>query len=71
MTLYMRDQENRDIGREKGFAEGLAKGIADGRANGLVEGLRNLMNNVGCDIDKAMDMLSVPIEERETIKSLV
>lgn len=59
MTLYMRDQENQDIGRAKGYAEGCAKLI------------RNLMKNVGCDIDKAMDMLSVPVEERELIKSLV
>ena len=71
MTLYMREQENRDIGREEGLAEGLEKGHAEGLAEGRASSIRNLMKNVGCDIDKAMDMLSVPIEEREMIKSLV
>ncbi len=37
MTLYMRDLDNQEIGREEGMAKGIAKGISVGEIKATVE----------------------------------
>ena len=40
----------------------------EGRAEGKAEGIINLMSNMNCSVDAAMDMLGISPEERELCK---
>jgi len=43
----------------------VANGRAEGRAENLLDNIRKLMRNMACTAEQAMDILEVPIEERE------
>ena len=63
MTYEMRMKDLRN----EAFYEGIAKGKAEGK----VEAIKNLMSTLSCSIDKAMDMLKTPPNERQFYKDLL
>ena len=50
--------------REEERAEGRAEGKIEGDENRLIKDIHNVMESFGCTIERAMDALKVPIEER-------
>ena len=46
-------------------------GMNEGRAEGKFEAIKNLMSTLSCSIDRAMDMLKTPPEERQFYKDLL
>ena len=75
MTYEMRMKDLRNEaffeGEAKGRAEGEAVGMAKGEAKGKFEAIKNLMSTLSCSIDKAMDMLKTPPEERQFYRDLL
>ena len=69
----------REDGIEQGMARGLARGRAEGRAEGRDEGraegltssIRHVMSNLGVPMEKAMDVLQIPLTERAKYAQLV
>ena len=51
--------------------EGEAKGLAKGKFEATLNNLKSLMVTCKCSIDKAMDMLQTPPEERQIYKDLL
>ena len=51
-------------GLEQGLEEGRREGLREGRTEGRRELVRNLMANAGVTLDRAMEMLGLPLEER-------
>ncbi len=58
-------------GMQQGMQQGLEKGIVRGAENMLTASLRNLMETLHFPLDKAMDALQVPQNEREKYAALV
>lgn len=56
-------------GIKEGFANGLTEGktigISEGKAIGLQEALQNIMKNLKLSAEQAMDILNIPLEERQ------
>lgn len=50
------------------FSEGIWE---DGKAEGRAEMVRNLMRNLSLSIERAMEVLGIPEEEREDCQRLV
>ena len=71
MTFAMKMMEERKEGFKEGKAEGLAEGKAEGLAKGLVSSIRNMMRNMGVSLEKAMDVLQIPADERAKYATLV
>ena len=44
------------------------EGIAEGMEMTLLTSLKALMENLGCTAEKAMDMLSIPAEQRAGLR---
>lgn len=67
------EAENRGIakGIAKGRAEGIAKGKMEGRAEGKVESIVNLMESMNIPMERAMDILKVPANDRQMYADLV
>lgn len=63
MTFAMKMMEE----RKEGFKEGKAEGLAEG----LSSSIRNMMNNMGVSLEKAMDVLQIPMDERAKYAALV
>ena len=69
----------REDGIEQGMARGLARGRDEGRAEGRDEGraeglassIRHVMSNLGVPMEKAMDVLQIPLTERAKYAQLV
>lgn len=65
----------REDGIEQGMARGLARGRDEGRDEGRAEGLtssiRHVMSNLGVPMEKAMDVLQIPLTERAKYAQLV
>ena len=65
---FMREEE-----REEGIRQGKEQGIKQGRRQGIKENqisaVRSLMNNMKMSAKKAMDVLDIPHEDREGIRS--
>ena len=59
MTFAMKMMEERKEGFKEGKAEGLASSI------------RNMMKNMGVSLEKAMDVLQIPVDERAKYAALV
>ena len=64
-------EEGRAEGRAEGEAIGRAKGKAEGEAKANFKALKNIMQNFNITIDKAMDVLKTPQEERQFYKDLL
>ena len=60
--------EGKELGIEMGRAQGRAQGHAEGRAEGCAEShakdIERLIKNTGWSIEKAMDILEIPEDER-------
>jgi len=63
MTFAMKMMEE----RKEGFKEGKAEGLAEG----LASSIRNMMKNMGVSLEKAMDVLQIPADERAKYATLV
>ena len=53
------------------FAEGLKEGIAKGRAEGRADAIQRIMKALGLSLEKAMDVLEIPAEERQKYRELL
>ena len=60
--------EGKELGIEMGRKEGREEGRAEGRAQGCAEShakdIERLIKNTGWSIEKAMDILEIPVDER-------
>jgi len=63
--------EGRMEGRVEGEARGLAKGRVEGESIGLMKAIANLMDYMNVSVEKAMDMLRVPQQERSKLTSMM
>ena len=63
MTFAMKMMEE----RKEGFKEGKAEGLVEG----LASSIRNMMKNMGVSLEKAMDVLQIPMDERAKYAALV
>ena len=71
MTYEMRMKDLRNEAFAEGEANGLAKGLAKGETKGKLEYIKNLMSSMNISIDKAMDILKTPPEERQQYKDFL
>ena len=51
-------------GKELGIEMGLAEGRAQGRTESHAKDIERLIKNTGWSIEKAMDILEIPVDER-------
>lgn len=51
--------------REESKAEGRVEGRAEGRAEGRLESIRSVMSGLHYTVQQAMDLLNIPLDERE------
>ncbi len=58
-------------GERQGIAKGERQGIAKGIAEGLALSIRNMMKNMDVSMEKAMDVLQIPANERAKYAALV
>ena len=64
VSIFEYDEEGvMDVMREEGREEG--------RADATLKDIRNIMTKLNKSADEAMDILDVPIKERETLKTLL
>ena len=62
VSIFEYDEEGvMDVMREEGREEG--------RADATLKDIRNIMTKLNKSADEAMDILDVPIQERETLKT--
>ena len=71
MTFAMKMMEERKEGFKEGKAEGLAEGLAEGKTEGLASSICNVMKNMSVSLEKAMDVLQIPMDERAKYAALV
>lgn len=57
--------------REEARLEGHLEGRLEGRLEGHLQDLKNLMNNLKCTPNYAMDILGIPEAERDTLASKI
>lgn len=57
------------------FEEGVEKGIAEGEARGMakmaIASIKGLMASMGLPLDRAMDVLAIPMEDRERYAAVI
>ena len=53
------------------YDAGADKGKAEGKVEATLKNLKNLMATCKCSVDKAMDLLETPAEERQYYKDLL
>lgn len=58
-------------GMERGMEKGLIKGRAEGRTEGMAASIKNLMTNTGWTLEKAMEILGVPVTDRPKYTKLL
>ena len=63
MTLMMRDLENKELGREEGRVEG--------QQDALVTAIKNIMESLQCTVEKAMEIVKIPQDQRTMYAGLV
>lgn len=56
---------------EEGMERGMEKGLIKGRAEGMVTSIKNLMANTGWTLEKAMEILGVPVTDRPKYTKLL
>ena len=50
--------------RNEGLSEGLREGLSKGRDQAMRENLQSIMSSMECTLDRAMDILQIPQEDR-------
>ena len=83
LALEVRTEEAREEamaqglaeGMEKGMAQGMEKGIEKGMAQGMAQGvatsIRNVMKSMSFSMEKAMDVLQIPMADRAKYAALL
>ena len=76
MLNFVWDQERAlevraEEAREDGIKEGLSQGLSQGLENGLTASIRNVMGSFNVSMEKAMDVLQIPADERAKYAALV
>ena len=72
MLNFAWDQERAlEVRAEEAMEKGLAQGLAQGLENGLTASISNVMKNMGVSMEKAMDVLQIPMTERAKYAALV
>ena len=66
-ALEVRSEEAREDGIRKGLAQGLSQGVLET----TLLAIRNMMKNLGLSMEKAMDVLQIPADERAKYATLV
>lgn len=56
---------------ERGIRYGEKRGETRGRFNMLLDNVRSLMENIKCTKEKAMDILNVPLNQRDNISEML
>ena len=62
MTLYLRDLENQDLGREEGIEIGMERGLEQGRAEGHIRGLTALVDTIRSFTDNKEEIYQAVIK---------
>ena len=62
---------NQERALEVRAAEAMEKGLAQGLENGLKASISNVMTNMGVSMERAMDVLQIPPDERAKYAHLV
>ena len=71
MTFAMKMIEERKEGFREGERQGFTNGLAEGKAEGVAFSISNMMKNLGVSVEKAMDILQIPADERTKYAALV
>ncbi len=71
MTFAMKMMEERKEGFREGERQGFTNGLAEGKAEGVAFSISNMMKNLGVSVEKAMDILQIPADERTKYATLV
>ena len=66
-ALEVRAEEAREDGIRKGLAQGLSQGVLET----TLLAIRSMMKNLGLSMEKAMDVLQIPADERAKYATLV
>ena len=60
-----------EIRAEEARAEGLSQGLSQGVLETTITAIRNMMHSMNFSVEKAMDVLQIPADEREKYAALV
>ena len=71
MTFAMKMMEERKEGFREGERQGFTNGLAEGKAEGVAFSISNMMKSLGVSVEKAMDILQIPADERTKYAALV
>ena len=76
MLNFVWDQERAlEVRAEEARAEGLSQGLSQGVSQGVLEttitAIRNVMHSMNFSVEKAMDVLQIPADERAKYAALV
>ena len=75
LALEVRTEEAREEAMAQGLAEGMEKGMAQGMEKGMVQGvatsIRNVMKSMSFSMEKAMDVLQIPMADRAKYAALL
>ena len=64
-------KDGMEKGMERGMEKGMEKGLSKGRQETLAASIRNVMKNMDFSMERAMDVLQVPVAERAKYAQLV
>ena len=76
MLNFVWDQERAlevraEEAREDGIKEGLSQGLSQGVLETTISAIRSMMKNLGLSMEKAMDVLQIPADERAKYAMLI
>ena len=71
LARQVRAEEAWEEGLQEGRAQGLAQGREQGLESGIVSSIGNVMKSMGFSMERAMDVLQIPVEERAKYAALV
>ena len=66
-ALEVRAKEAREDGRQEGLSQGLSQGILETTLTSIC----NVMKSMNFSVEKAMEVLQIPVEERAKYAALV
>ena len=72
MLNFVWDQERAlEVCAEEAREDGIKEGLSQGLENGLTASIRNVMGSFNVSMEKAMDVLQIPADERAKYAALV
>lgn len=66
LTEY-NEAEAMELQRQEGKLEGLQEGLKAGQQKAMLLNIKNLMESTGWAADKIMEMLKIPLSERDAL----